>query len=139
MAVIEIGEFRLKRERQWQHAGCKHVHLTLDDDGEFVTCDDCQKQVGNYAALRMLIERWALLQARVERQQRTADDALSKTVGLRAAQKVERAWRSRTMVPTCPHCGDAIFPEDGFGGSAVNRQIALRRRSTPPAPPAGEN
>jgi hypothetical protein len=137
--VVEIGEFRLKRERKWPREGCPHIHLTLNDEGEFVTCDDCQKQVGTYAALRMLIERWALLQAKVEAQQRCASDALQKTVGLRAAQRVERAWRSRTMVPTCPHCDAAIFPTDGFGGSMVNKKFAEHRRAlstTPPTPQA---
>ena len=50
--VVEIGDFRLKRERRMLLEGCQHKHLTLDDEGGIVTCDDCQKQVDNYAALR---------------------------------------------------------------------------------------
>lgn len=56
------------------------------------------------------------------------DGDYEKTVELRAAQKVEKAWRSRTMVPTCPHCAEAIFPEDGLGSGMANRELALRRR-----------
>ena len=108
--------------------GCQHKHLTLDDEGEFVTCDDCKKQVGNYAALRMLVERWALLQARVDSQRAAIADATEKTVELRAAQRVEKAWRSRSMVPTCPHCHEAIFSTDGLGGSMMNKGLAIRRR-----------
>jgi len=126
--VIEIGEFRLKREQNWKREGCQHVRLTLEDEGEIVMCDDCGKQVGNYAALRMLVERWSKLQERVDAKQRSIAEAAEKTISLRAAQRVEKAWRSRSMTPTCPHCNEAIFPEDGFGGSAVNREIALRRR-----------
>lgn len=44
--VVEIGDFRLKRERHRLLDGCQHKHLTLDDEGEFVTCDDCKKQIG---------------------------------------------------------------------------------------------
>jgi hypothetical protein len=129
MAVIDIGEFRLTRGAPKPRSeSCQHNRLTLDDNGEIVTCDDCVKQVGAYFALRMLVERWDEIRAKTARRQQAADEALGKTVGLRAAQKVERAWRSRTMVPTCPHCNEAIFAEDGFGGSAVNRAIALRRR-----------
>lgn len=126
--VVEIGEFRLKRERKFLLEGCQHMHLTLDDEGEFVTCDDCQKQVGTYAALRMLVDRWARLQDRVDAQKEAISKAAAQTVELRAAQKVEKAWRSRTMVPTCPHCSAAIFPSDGFGSSAVSRSRELRRR-----------
>lgn len=127
--VVEIGDFRLKRERHKTLDGCQHKHLTLSDEGEFVTCEDCQKQVGNYAALRMLVERWALLQDRADSQRAAITEAASKTVGLRAAQRVEKAWRSRSMVPSCPHCNEAIFPGDGFGRSMVNKEIATRRRA----------
>lgn len=127
--VVEIGDFRLKRERRTLLEGCQHKHMTLDDEGEFVMCDDCEKQIGNYAALRMLVERWALLQDRVDSQRAAIADAAGKTVELRAAQRVEQAWRSRSMVPTCPHCREAIFPVDGFGGTLVNKEIATRRRA----------
>ena len=126
--ILEIGEFRIKRERQTKSDGCKHVHLTLDDDAEIVMCDDCEKQVGSYAALRMLVNRWDKLQSRAESQHRMIVEASEKTIGLRAAQRVEEAWRSRSMVPICPHCRDAIFPDDGFGCTSTNKAIALRRR-----------
>ena len=127
--VVEIGDFRLKRERRTLLEGCQHKHLTLDDEGEFVTCDDCKKQVGNYAALRMLVERWALLQARVDSQRAAIAEAAGKTVELRAAQRVEKAWRSRSLVPACPHCHEAIFTTDGLGGSMMNKEMAARRRA----------
>ena len=50
-------------------------------------------------------------------------------VRLKAAVRAQEAWRSRSMVPTCPHCHEAIFPEDGFGGSAINKKTALEQRS----------
>jgi hypothetical protein len=46
-----------------------------------------------------------------------------------AAQVVESAWRSRSMVPVCPHCSEAIFATDGLGRSQVNKQMAERRRA----------
>lgn len=128
--VVEIGDFRLKHQRRRiMDAGCQHKHLTLDDDGDFVTCDDCQNQVGTYFALRMLVQQWVALQERVDAQRRSIAEAAEKTVELRAAQVVEKAWRRRSMVPACPHCNAAILPEDGFGSSLVNRAIELRRRA----------
>lgn len=125
--IVEIGDFRLKRERRVSREGCQHKRLTLDDQAELVTCDDCHLQVGNYAALRMLVERWALLQERADRQQAEITAAAKRTIELRAAQVVERAWRSRSMVPACPHCMEAIFANDGFGATLLNKAIALSR------------
>ena len=126
--ILEIGEFRIKRERQAKSDGCKHDRLTLDDDAEIVICDSCEKQVGSYAALRKFVDQWDKLQKRVESQRRMIAEAAEKTIGLRAAQRVEEAWRSRSMVPTCPHCREAILPNDGFGNTSTNKAIALRRR-----------
>lgn len=136
--IVEIGDFRLRRERKHFSEGCQHKHLTLDDEGEFVTCEDCHKQVGTYAALRMLVDRWALLQARVDAQKDAIAKAAAQTVELRAAQKVEKAWRSRTMVPTCPHCSRGIFPTDGFGEALVNRAMELRRLAVAQSIPSGD-
>ena len=126
--ILEIGEFRIKRERQAKGDGCKHARLTLDDDAEIVMCDDCEKQVGSYAALRKFVDQWDKLQKRVDAQRRLISEASEKTIGLRAAQRVEEAWRSRSMVPICPHCREAILPSDGFGNASTNKAIALRRR-----------
>lgn len=128
--IIEIAEFRLKRNRRMvTQAGCKHNHLTLDDEGEFVTCDDCKMQVGTYAALRMLVDRWDALQGRADAQRRALEVAAETTLATRAALRVEQAWRSRSMAPTCPHCNEAIYATDGFGGAQVSREIAERRRA----------
>ena len=51
------------------------------------------------------------------------------TLHLKAAQEAEAAWRSRKMVPTCPHCREAIFAADGFGKFQMRREIAERRRN----------
>ncbi|MDE3022711.1 MAG: hypothetical protein KGI54_12775 [Pseudomonadota bacterium] len=45
-----------------------------------------------------------------------------------AARAVEKAWRVRDMVPSCPHCHAGILPEDGLGKSLINREMEMRRR-----------
>lgn len=127
--VISIADFSIKRAAQKKYTDCKHLKLTRDDELQVVECDDCGKKIGNYAALSMLISRWENLQRSITRQNQVAIEALNKTIVLRAAQKVESAWRSQKMVPTCPHCVEAIFPNDGFGATAVNKEVALRRRA----------
>lgn len=132
--VINIGDaaFRTKRERYgiFKPDECKHLHLTLDDHGDTVQCDDCKVFVSAYWALKLLTMQFqrqeqSLAARRAQLDAETADKRL-----LIATRKLDKAWRSRTMAPACPHCWRGIFPEDNLGGSQVNRDIELRRRET---------
>ncbi|AMR77661.1 hypothetical protein [Cupriavidus nantongensis] len=129
--VIQIEEMRLtQRSRSYvgRSGECQHMNLTMDEDGDIVKCDDCGIQVSAFWALKLLSENYGRAMAKLQSRERRQADVEGKTIHLRAAQEVERAWRSRTMVPTCPHCGEGIAPTDGFGRSAVNKQIDERRR-----------
>lgn len=126
--VIQIEELRIRRERKTYASGkCKHMNLTTDDEGEIVMCDDCGKQVSAFWALQMVAEHYAKAMHKLERDKAAHAASTAKGVTLRAAQRVEQAWRSRTMVPTCPHCKTGIFAEDGFGQTQVSREMELRR------------
>lgn len=127
--IVEIGEFRISQKRR-TYAGheCKHLRFTVEHEGEVVNCDDCGKQISSHWALMLLVETYQREMACLASARATQKSIEGKTIHLKAAQRVESAWRSRSMVPSCPHCREGIFPEDGFGGSAVSREIALRRR-----------
>lgn len=133
--IIQIGDFTVHREKLLKdingHSlrGCKHSKITLDDNGDIVRCDDCKLQLGPYAALRMLVDQWSRLRDNLEAKRLAIIEASDKTIELRAAQIVEKAWRLRSMVPICPHCSEAIFPTDGFGNSLQSKEIANRRRA----------
>lgn len=124
--VYNIGEFRMKVESgySWNEKHCQHRHVTMKDTGEVVECDDCHKQISAYWLLKEYFsnydQEWNKLVAFSERLKTEREHQLHLT----AAIKVEKAWRSRSMVPCCPHCGVAIFPEDGLGDSMVDKQIA---------------
>lgn len=135
--VVQLEAFRVARAAQAGTSdaplpGCSHQRLTLNDDGEFVSCDDCHGRVDNYEALRLLVAHWSRLQAQITADLLRIAEAESVAIEMRAAQRVERAWRSRSMAPTCPHCCEAILPTDGFGGAMVSRAIAARRRALQP-------
>jgi predicted house-cleaning NTP pyrophosphatase (Maf/HAM1 superfamily) len=127
--ILKIEDFRLKKKPRPEYTSCKHLHLIRDDELHTVECADCGVQIGAYAAFKMIIDRWVTLKRRVDSEARIAREATEKTVVLRAAQKVEKAWRSLKLVPTCPHCDEAIFATDNFGGSAMNKEVALQRRA----------
>ena len=131
--VVDIGTYRFKkvntRSYGMRTGDCQHRNLTIDLNGEIITCDDCQKQVTAMWAVCMFLDYWDRLMRDLENRRKTVEELESKTVVLKAAKAVERAWRQRSMVPCCPHCHRAIFPTDGFPGrSSVNKQMELARR-----------
>lgn len=129
--VINFADmaFRLRGQRSTLDARCEHKHLTLDDNGEIVTCEDCHKQVSPYWALRRMATMWGNHAEQVRRAVSKVHEDQKATFHLRAAKIVEKAWRYRKTVPVCPHCKEGILPEDGFGTSCINRAIELKRRA----------
>ena len=131
MTVISIADMRIthERNRKWSRDACKHLRLTFDNNGEIVECDDCGKQVGAYWAITMLAQHYSDAMHKVSAGEKALADARAKDVHLLAAQKVERAWRSRSMVPCCPHCGEGITAQDGLGQTLIHRQIDATRKA----------
>lgn len=129
--VTNIEDLRLTRaERSYAPAACQHLQLTMTAAGEIVTCDDCHQQVSAYWALGMFLNYYSRASAKLKSREQAQATVEARTVVLKAAQLVETAWRSRTYVPGCPHCGEAIYPADGFGRSPmINRAMADRRRA----------
>ena len=129
--VIDIEELRFTRDRRVIRPSteCQHVHMTLDDKGQFVRCDDCHIQLSPFWVLERMLEQYEKAVTKVGGREQRMAEAERRGVHLRAAQTVERAWRSHTMVPTCPHCGEGIRATDGFGHSQINKSIDERRRA----------
>jgi hypothetical protein len=131
--VVQFADLQFRaKQKRWpsEKDRCEHKRLMLDDNGEIVTCEDCKQQVGAYWALRHMVDVWGQHAESAKRNAASLQERIEANVSLLAAQRVEKAWRSRKMVPTCPHCSDPIFPDDGFGGSMISREIAERRRAT---------
>lgn len=130
--IIDIEGLRLTRAEtfhNYRQNACAHMNLTMDDHGDIVTCDDCKKQVSAFWALQMLVNHYEKARAKLNNRAAQQAEVEAKTIHLRAAQKVEASWRSRTMVPICPHCSEAIFATDGFGRTQINKAIAERARA----------
>lgn len=127
--VISMSDFSLQRKPKKPFDSCKHIHMTMDDENHTVECIDCSQPISNYVALKMFIGKWDRLQSRIDRQKTMVSESLEKTLVLRSAQIVEKAWRSKSMVPACPHCHEPIFPTDGFCGHMINKRVALSRRA----------
>ncbi|MDQ7982262.1 hypothetical protein QYH69_34115 [Paraburkholderia sp. SARCC-3016] len=127
--VIDLGEYRVERKPHRPFDGtCQHKHLTVDQNGGIITCDDCGKQIDAFIALNLMLDSYSKYWAKLNSKDKSLQEQAHRQLHLKAAQRVEDAWRGRKMIPVCPHCSEAIFPDDGFGSTLVNREIAVRRR-----------
>lgn len=132
--IISIGEFQIARKgagKRLTETQCRHKHLQLED-GDVVRCADCNVQVSAYWALESIAFDWGMMQAKLEHEKTLLAEAKKKEVHLLAARAIEKVWRSKDMLPCCPHCGVGIAPEDGLGMAQINRAIELRRRNIKP-------
>jgi hypothetical protein len=131
--VIQIGDLALRRKDRGygftKPGECKHFKLTLDDNGDLVQCDDCKVYVSAYWALKLLTLQFERGQSALKAGWAQLAERTKERATLLATRKVDEAWRSRSMVPACPHCHEAIFPEDGLGSHTVNKEIAQKRRA----------
>jgi hypothetical protein len=131
MSVIEIGALRVQREQTQAINGkqvCRHNSLSFNRDGHVIRCRDCGDQVEPFWAFEMLIENYRTAMLALDARIKQNEAAMAAGLTTKAARNIEEAWRSRKMAPACPHCREAIFPQDGFGSVLVNRDMALRRR-----------
>ncbi len=131
--VVEIGELRLARiEASYtrRHEGCQHNRLEMDEVGQTVMCLDCNKQVSAYWALEKLRKFWGDDSKKYKRELAAVQEERGAVLHLTAAKKVEAAWRSKTTLPSCPHCRRGISPHDGLGSATVSRRFedGLRER-----------
>lgn len=125
--VIEIGSAKFKRSHK---NNCNHRGtLEYDPNAETVTCVKCELILNNFKAFMILVEAYGQDKENRMREIQRLEQLKEETLIFRAAKRIESAWRSRDMVPVCPHCLAAIFPEDGFGGSMTNKKMEIKRRN----------
>ncbi|MBK9294906.1 MAG: hypothetical protein IPM57_10790 [Oligoflexia bacterium] len=117
--VVQISDFtvskRNSKHRAYSENVCLHYRLELDDNGQIVTCLDCQKQITPYFALNMMIESFDRQADKLALKKKELEDLESQKLHFIAAKALETAWRSKTTLPTCPHCNKAIEQTARFG------------------------
>jgi hypothetical protein len=129
--VIEFADWKVRKEAKRYFSEpnkCDHKQLTMDPHGFTVQCDDCKLQLSAYWVLERMLDQYRKARDRLASDRESHRAKMAGDIRMLAARGVEKAWRSRNMVPTCPHCSRGIFPADGFGGSAVSKELELARR-----------
>lgn len=117
--IIQICEFTVKtgnsKSRAYRENVCLHHRLELDDNGNIVICLDCKKQIDPYFALSMMINSFDRLRDNLAKKELELSSLESQKLHFIAAKALESAWRSKTTLPTCPHCNQAIEQTAKFG------------------------
>lgn len=137
--VVSIGDYLFeKRNTSYGRiAGiggedfCTHSALLLDSNGDVVTCKDCGKQVSAFWALERCLNEYRKRWNEVIRARQTQRERETKTLRLKAAQAMEKAWLKRGTVPACPHCSRGIFPTDTFSRIGKALEIEMREKEPP--------
>lgn len=129
--VIDLGGYRFAHKHRALHdkSVCQHKNMELDDNGNIVTCTDCGKQIDPYFALRAITDDWGRVAEGIDSKRARLNEEAEKKIHLVAAREVERAWRDKRHVPTCPHCGEGVSATDGFGRGMISKQIDDARRA----------
>ncbi len=129
--VIHIGDFAVagaNRRRTINPDKCRHIHIEMDDNGDICLCTDCGRQLSPFWVLSVVLVSMERIRESLKSQQKALNEERTQKLHLLAARKAEEAWRSRNLVPACPHCHRGILATDGFGGSKTNKEIELARR-----------
>lgn len=131
--VVQIEDLRVARGMTRRPASsCRHKKLVYDDKERRIWCSDCEAEVEPFDAFVGLCEVFSSGVNQLNRRRREVEEAEKFQLRSRAAKVMDEAWRSKTLAPLCPHCHEAILPEDVAGGVAQTSKqiiIAARKRS----------
>jgi hypothetical protein len=113
VTVVDIGDIRVARGLTRRHSSsCPHRNLVYDDRERRIWCKDCEKDVEAFDAFKQIVSQHSAARGRLERREVKLKEAEAFQVRSLAAKEIDKAWRHRSMVPACPHCGHGLFPED---------------------------
>lgn len=115
--VVDIGDARVARGKaRREYSACSHRALVYDKQERRVWCQDCEREVPAFDAFTGIVEQYDRAIKSIEKRRKQVEEAERFAVRRRAAKVMDEAWRSRNMVPACPHCRRGIFPEDVVKG-----------------------
>lgn len=134
--VVDIGDLRVMRGKTRRpHSACNHTALSYDSAERRIWCRDCETDVDAFDAFVSLVERFSAAKKRIDDDRAEVEAARAHSLRLIAAKEIEKAWRSKTMLPACPSCKSGLWPKDFVLGqfSLVGKTFAEMRKHKPPA------
>lgn len=129
--VVDIGDLRVARGKTRVPAkSCRHQRMVYDEAVRRVYCEDCEQDVEPFDAFVLLVQQHDSAWKKIQRASNEASEAAKFQLRSRAAKVIDQVWRSRNMVPNCPHCREALLPEDilEVGFSRTSAELARKKR-----------
>ncbi|MHB9879148.1 hypothetical protein ACSMXM_05740 [Pacificimonas sp. ICDLI1SI03] len=127
--VVDIGDLRVARGMTRRpQTTCRHRKLVYDNRERRIWCSDCETNVEAFDAFERIAENFDNAHRKADRLLKEAHEASKFALISRAAKTIDKEWRSRKMVPTCPHCSAGLWPEDALRMGSVNREWDAARR-----------
>jgi Zn finger protein HypA/HybF involved in hydrogenase expression len=134
--VVDIGDLRVSRGlTRRPHSSCHHARISYDHKERRIWCRDCEHDLDPFDAFTLLVEWHDRAAKDLHRRREALEEAERHQIVSVAAKTIDKAWRSRKMVPACPSCGNGLFPEDFKSEPAMlGRDYAEARRKRRPGP-----
>ncbi|WP_110647588.1 hypothetical protein [Salinicola peritrichatus] len=128
LKVVDIGDLRVARGWSRRPAvTCRHLNMTYDDKERRIWCSDCETEVEPYDAFKVVCENIDTATKRLKRREASLKEAEQFALRSRAAKVMDGFWRGRSLAPLCPHCNEALLPEDVVNGLAGSNPDWVRR------------
>ncbi|MCK5013239.1 MAG: hypothetical protein KAS66_05425 [Candidatus Omnitrophica bacterium] len=132
LTVVDIGDYRISRGMTRRpKSGCRHIRVVYDDKERRIWCSDCEHDVEPFDAFVTLAGFIDGVYKNLNKRAKALKEAEAFQVRSIAAQQIDKAWRKRSTVPGCPHCGQGLFPEDFKNGikTTLGRDYAEAQRN----------
>jgi hypothetical protein len=127
--VVDIGDLRVARGKsERRRSQCRHLNLVYDDSERRVFCEDCESEIEAFDAFKGLVEHIDGTVKRLQYREDILKNAESTAVRSIAVKNLDKVWRTRNRVPLCPHCNEALLPEDFKNGIASTGAELVRKR-----------
>jgi ribosomal protein S27E len=134
VTVVDIGDARVARGMTRRpHVSCRHNSLVYDNRERRVWCSDCERDVDPFDAFEILVKYHDDAVGRIKRREKAVAEAEAFSIISIAAKTIDKAWRSKNMVPACPSCGNGLFPDDfKKRPTMIGKDFAAARRGKKP-------
>lgn len=130
VTVVDIGDARVARGMSRRpYSVCKHKMMIYDQKERRIWCKECEADVEHFDAFLILVAQFSSAAAEIQRRHEKVAEAERINITRIAAKNMEKAFRSRNMVPMCPHCTAGIFPEETAQLGMVGRDYETARRA----------
>lgn len=127
--VVDIGDIRVARGKtRVPKQACAHASLAYDDAERRIYCRDCESDVDAFDAFLQLVQQHDAAWKSLRRAQTEIKEAAQHQLRSRAAKTMDDYWRSRKTAPNCPHCNEALLPEDVAGKRLSSSSLELSRQ-----------